>query len=248
MREHGRLEHGGDAVGRDTRVRAWDVPTRLFHWSLVTLMAATWVTFYYAELLADPKLRWHSWSGYALLVLVTWRLIWGFAGSSTARFSGFVRGPASAIGYAADLARGRNRYFLGHNPLGAWMVLILLALVAFQGVIGLFTVEHNDIMAGPLYRLVSEDTQKLLTRWHRLSFDWVILPAIAVHVAANVLYWIFKKEPLIPAMVTGLKPRHDYEDEREAAIVDRPMLRALVSLVIAAAVVLGTITALGGRL
>ncbi len=233
---------------RDTHVHAWDLPTRVFHWTLVTLMAATWVTFYYAEFLQDPTLKWHRWTGYALLVLVTWRLIWGFAGSSTARFSAFVRGPVAAIGYGADLARRRSRHFLGHNPLGAWMVLALLGLVAFQGVIGLFTVEHNDLTAGPLYKLVSEDTQKLLTRWHRLAFDWVILPVIGLHVVANTLYSLIKKDPLIKAMVTGRKPRHDYEDQREAVIVARPILRGMACLLAAAAIVFGTIAALGGKL
>lgn len=229
-------------------VRAWDLPTRVFHWSLVSLIAAAWATFQYSEQLGDPKLGWHRWTGYAVLVLVVWRAAWGFVGSSTSRFARFVRAPHAALRYAADLVSGRGRHFLGHNPLGAWMVLALLALVTFQGATGLFTVEHNDLTAGPLYKLVSEEAQKILTRWHRLFFDWVLLPAIALHVTANVLYGLVKREPLIRAMVTGRKPAQPYEDEAEARLAPRPLTLAVAVLAASAALVFGPLLWFGGRL
>lgn len=230
------------------RVRAWDLPTRVFHWTLVALVLTSWSTFQFSELIGDHRLVLHKRTGYAVLILVVWRMLWGFAGSSTSRFSSFVRGPSTALAYAADLVRGRSRHYLGHNPLGALMVLALLALVGGQAAMGLFTVEHNDLTAGPLYRLVDEDMQKLASRWHRRAIYWFLLPAIGLHVAANVLYGLLKKDPLIAAMITGSKPVADYADAAEAVIVERPILRALLLLAAAAALVLGGITLLGGRL
>lgn len=212
-------------------------------------MLCAWVSFRYAEAIGDFTLRWHRWNGYAVLVLIVFRLIWGFAGSSTARFFTFVRWPWDAARYGIAMLRGGGRHFLGHNPLGTYMVLALLGLVALQAGLGLFVVEHNDSGAyGPLYRLVSEETYKKLTVWHRWLFYWGLLLLIPVHVLANVLYGLVKKDPLIRAMVTGTKPAGDYEDAGGAVFIERPMGRASTCLVIAAAIVFGGILALGGKL
>lgn len=227
---------------------AWDLPTRLFHWTLVTLMACAWISFEYAEEVGDYLLKWHRWNGYAILVLIVWRILWGIVGSPTSRFANFVRSPLAALGYALDLARGRDRHFLGHNPLGSWMVLALLTLVAIEAILGLFTVEHNDIVAGPLYTLVSQEAVKLASHWHWWLFYWVVLWVIAVHVTANVLYGLLKREPLIKAMITGRKPQADYEDAAPAAVLDRPLPRAALCLVAAIVIVFGTIVAIGGKL
>lgn len=228
-------------------VRTWDLPTRVFHWTLVTLIVSAWVSFRYAEKVGDTTLLWHRWNGYAILVLLVWRVLWGFAGSSTSRFSTFVRWPSEAIGYGLAIAKGQPRHYLGHNPLGTWMVLALLGVVGLQAGIGLFTVEHNDIAWGPLYRIVSEETYKKLSHWHLWIFYWVILPLVGIHITANALYGVIAKDPLIPAMVTGRKPAQHYEDAAEAQIVGRPVLRALVCLAVAAAIVFGGIIALGGK-
>lgn len=229
-------------------VVAWDLPTRLFHWTLVALILSAWISVQYAEQLGDNLLKWHRWNGIAILVLILWRLAWGLMGSSTARFAAFLRTPAAAFGYLAALVRGLSARYLGHNPLGAYMVMALLLVVGGNALLGLFTVEHNDITAGPLYRLLSEDAVKQVSRLHRLTFDWVLLPLIAAHVAANVLYGVVKREPLIAAMVTGRKPAAEYTDAATAVIVRRPLLRALFLLAVSAAIVLGSIKALGGRL
>lgn len=235
-------------AGEVARVVAWDLPTRLFHWTLVLAIAMAWASAQYAEKIGDPLLKWHRWTGIAILVLLLWRLLWGVLGSSTARFVSFVRGPGAALGYAARLAGGGHDRYLGHNPLGAYMVLALLVVVGTQALLGLFTVEHNDLTAGPLYRLVSEDVVKRVSRLHRLLFDDLLLPLIVLHVAANLLYGVVKREPLIPAMVTGRKPAADYADAKEALLVDRPLVRAAFLLAVSAATVIGTIKMLGGRL
>ena len=82
-------------------------------------------------------------------------------------------------GLRRRLLRGHTPLYLSHNPLGSYMILALLGAVTAQGVLGLFTVEHNDITAGPLYRLVSEERQKVISRWHTWLFYWVILALVA---------------------------------------------------------------------
>ena len=229
-------------------VRAWDLPTRFFHWTLVILIISAWVSFRFAESLGDFTLRWHRWNGYAILVLLVFRVLWGFVGSSTSRFASFVRWPTHTIGYARALLAGKPLDYLGHNPLGTWMILALLGVVSVQGLLGLFTVEHNDVVAGPLYRTVSEAVWQKFSKWHLWLFYWVILPLIAVHVVTNVLYGALKGKPHVRAMVTGVKTAGDYEDGAEAHFVERPLVRALVCLAVAAAIVFGGIVAVGGRL
>jgi len=229
-------------------VGAWDLPTRLFHWALVVAIASGWVSYRYAEVIGDPTLAWHRWNGLAVLVLIVWRVLWGFAGSSTARFVTFVRGPSAALGYGRDLMSGRARHFLGHNPLGALMVLALLGAAGIEAALGLFAVDDNDLVGGPLYHLVSEEANKELTRWHAWLFYWMILTLVAIHVTANALYEIVQKEPLIRAMITGEKPAVQYEDAAEAQFVPHSLARAALCLALAAAIVLGAILACGGRL
>jgi cytochrome b len=235
------------AVGKQ-RVRAWDLPTRVFHWALVLLILNAWASFRFAAVFADNTMKWHRYNGYAILILIVWRILWGFVGSSTSRWSNFVRWPWHAARYAIDSLRGRDRHYLGHNPLGTYMILALLAAVSLQATLGLMTVEHNDVTWGPLYKLVSEATYKRITYFHVRLLDYLILPLIAAHITANVLYGLIKKDPLIPAMITGSKPAGDYADSQEAVIATRPILRALLCLAIAVAIVFGSIVALGGKL
>ena len=234
--------------GSQDRVRVWDTPTRLFHWILVLLIASAWISFEYSEKFGDFTLRWHRWNGMAILVLIVWRLVWGFVGSSTARFANFVKWPWQAAGYGLDLLRGRDRHFLGHNPLGTYMILALLGLVALQATLGLFTLEHNDTVAGPLKRLVADEERiKLISYLHRRGFN-IILAFVGLHVLANLGYQLVKKDPLITGMITGRKPAGDYEDEAEARIGARPLLRAFLWLLVAVTIVFGTILGLGGKL
>lgn len=232
---------------KKTGVRVWDWPTRAFHWLLVAAIASAWLSFEFAHALGDNTLVWHRWNGYAILVLVVFRLIWGFAGASTARFSHFVRSPMFVLRYARDFAWGNKRVFLGHNPLGTLMVLALLAGVATQGMLGLFSLEHNEIVAGPLKRLISDDAAALVTKWHVRGFK-ILLLLVALHVSANILYGLLAKDPLIRAMVTGRKPLRAYEDEAEAAIPHNVTLRAVVALALALVLVFGGIILAGGRI
>lgn len=228
-------------------MRVWDWPTRAFHWALVICIISAWASAEFAAKLGDPTLKWHRWNGYAILVLITFRLIWGVAGSSTARFSTFIRSPIAAARYGLDLLKGKPRHFLGHNPLGAWMILALLTAVAAQAILGLYTLEHNEITAGPLKRTISDAMTERVSWLHVRGFN-VILALVCVHVLANSLYGLLKGEPLIQAMVTGRKPPKLYEDQPEMQPASALAVRAGLSLLAAIMIVFGTITLLGGRI
>ncbi|MEZ5815860.1 MAG: cytochrome b/b6 domain-containing protein [Hyphomicrobiaceae bacterium] len=227
--------------GGDVTVQAWDVPTRLFHWTLVALILMAYVSRHWG----DAGLVWHMWNGYAILVLVVWRLLWGFVGSSTSRFRSFAYGPAAAIRYGLDFIAGRPRYFLGHNPLGGLVVFALLGLVGLIGALGLFAYDDHDALAGgPLSSRVSDAAWTFATHWHHELFD-LLLVVIGMHVAASVLYLVWKGENLPRAMVTGVKPSRPYEDEAGAR--RSGSWRALLCLGVAIIVVFGGIAAAGGK-
>jgi cytochrome b len=228
---------------------AWDLPTRLFHWTLVALIVSAWVSYEFAEEVGDVTLVWHRANGLAALTLIVWRLLWGIWGPPAARFSSFVRGPAAILAYARTLFTTDAARYLGHNPLGALMVVALLATVGVQAGFGLFATDDNDLVGGPLYRLVGEAQNVTATRWHAFVFNFVLLPLAAIHIAVNLAYTFLKKEPLIPAMLTGQKPAASYVDATVAPVLTgSPLLRALVCLASAAVIVFGGILGLGGRL
>ena len=229
-------------------VAAWDLPTRLFHWTLLATILSAWPSFELAERLGDPTLKWHRYNGLAILTLVVFRLIWGFVGSSTSRWSAFVTWPWHVARYAVDQVSGVGRHYLGHNPLGTYMILALLLAVSGQAMLGLLVTEHNDTTWGPLYNLVPDAWQKTVRHWHGLGLYRVILPLALAHVVANSLYGLVKREPLVRAMVTGRKPAADYADGREAFIGRNVGLKAIGALLLAVAIVAGAIKALGGAI
>lgn len=174
--------------------RVWDLPTRLFHWTLVALIAFSWWS---AE---ERHTQWHVWSGIAVLTLLIFRLLWGFVGSSTARFSSFVRGPAAILSYVRDVNGWRE---IGHNPLGALSVIALLLLIAVQVGLGLFSSDADGLVTGPLTHLVSIDMSDELTGLHDDIFD-VLLIFMGLHVAAVLFYHLFLGKKLVAPMLTGV--------------------------------------------
>jgi len=247
MSQAERVEMSRGAASGPT-VAAWDLPTRVFHWMLALSVVWAWASIHYAEALGDPLLKYHRWNGLFILVLLLWRLMWGGVGPGTARFAGFVRGPTAALDYLRSLVGGQRRVYLGHNPLGAWMVLALLGVLIAQATAGLFSVDQDNLTAGPLYRFIDEGWQKVITRWHRWAFDNLILPLVAIHILANMLYGVIKREPLIRAMITGTKPADKYEDADQSRQLRRPIVVAVVLLLIAASIVFGGIKIATGRI
>jgi cytochrome b len=200
------------------RVRVWDVPIRLVHWLVVLLVAAAWWS---AE---SGRMEWHQYCGYALLGLVSFRIYWGFAGSSTARFTQFVRGPRAILSYL----KGKWATEPGHNPLGALSVIALLALLLTQIVLGLFAVDVDGIESGPLSVYVSFDAGRAAAQWHDELFD-ALLWLIGLHVAAVAYYVLYKKENLIAAMLHG-KRKHAEQLQPVSAVSP---VRLLVGVVLA---------------
>ncbi len=179
-------------------IKVWDLLTRLFHWTLVALMIAQWLT---AE--NDSTMGYHIWGGYAVLTLVLFRLIWGFVGSDTVRFHDFVRGPGAALEYVKALLRGETPLYLGHNPMGGWSIVAMLGLLLIQAGTGLFA--NDDITTeGPLYAWVSKGTSDWLTTIHKFNFNLLLL-VIAVHISAVLFYLLVKRENLIHPMLSGRK-------------------------------------------
>ncbi|MCW5622006.1 MAG: cytochrome b/b6 domain-containing protein [Burkholderiales bacterium] len=217
------------SAGTRRRMRVWDLPVRVFHWMLVILIATSWIS---AEI-GGNAMQIHQWSGLTVLMLILFRIAWGFFGGTHARFSSFVRSPAAAVRYGIGLIRGSREFHPGHNPLGGWMVMALLLSLLIQAGTGLFA--NDDIMLeGPLAARVSKETSDLLTVIHEVNFN-VLLGLIAVHILAALFYLVVKRENLILPMITGDKLLHD--DDQSAAPRSAPLWLAALLLGASAAAV-----------
>jgi cytochrome b len=176
----------------DPGAAVWDLPVRLFHWSIVLFIGLSWWS---AEKSFD---RVHFWSGHALLFLLAFRILWGFAGSSTARFATFVRGPGAVVAY---LRSGRDEQ-AGHSPIGALSVLAMLLALLVQIASGLIQVDEDDFVEGPLAGLVSYDAAVLAHDIHEWSFN-MLLGLVALHLLAVAYYRLVRGRSLVRPMVTG---------------------------------------------
>ncbi len=188
---------------KEPGARVWDLPVRVMHWALVLAVAGSWAS---QELDGIPF--WvHLYCGYAVLLICMTRIFWGVLGTRHARFAAFVRGPRAVAAYLRSLLSGAPVRFAGHNPLGALMIIAMLAMLLAQAVLGLFT--NDEIFeTGPLFGYVSLELSKQLTTLHKQLFDF-ILAAVAVHVFAAFFYLWVKRENLIVPMLTGRKPAGD---------------------------------------
>lgn len=163
---------------------------RLVHWLLAMLIAFSWWSVHHHHT------DWHIWSGCAILTLLIFRLLWGFVGSSTARFSSFVRGPRAVLAHLRGGWRG-----IGHTPLGALSILALFGAVAIQAGLGLISEDEDGIYTGPLSGLVNINTSDTARDIHELWFD-VIVGLIVLHVAAIIFYRL-RGRKLTLSMITG---------------------------------------------
>jgi cytochrome b len=206
--------------------RVWDIPVRVFHWLLVALIVVSFTT----AQIGGNAMRIHELSGFSILTLVLFRVLWGIFGSTYARFSDFVRHPRQAIEYARSLRRGRSAFYAGHNPLGGWMVVALLLCLLVQTATGLFA--NDDVMTeGPLFDWVSKRTSDILSRIHEVNF-YVLLALITLHVAAALYYLWGKRENLILPLFTGRKQGREAQDVPESR--DAPLWLALVLVAVCA--------------
>lgn len=208
-----------------TRIRLWDLPTRLFHWLLVALIAAAIIS----GKIGGAAIDWHGRFGLAIVGLITFRLVWGVIGSSYARFTSFFPTPSSVAAYLRGQWKG-----VGHNPLGAFSVFGLLALVALQVGTGLFA---NDDIAfnGPLFNLISKELSDNLTGIHKLAID-LLIALIALHLTAIAFYTKVKKEQLIKPMITGWK---DIQPGHGESARGGGLIAFIIALAVALAIVYG---------
>lgn len=203
------------------RTRVWDLPTRIFHWTLAAAIVGLVIT----GKIGGNALEWHMRLGYLVMALLVFRLIWGFVGGRWSRFSSFVYGPSTLMAYLRGERGPGGRWEAGHTPTGALSVFAMLGLLVLQVVTGL-VVDDEIATTGPLYRFVSSAVSARATGWHAGVGSWLIISLVVLHVAAIVFYTRVKKHRLVPAMVTGDK---DLAASLEASRDDAPSrIKALV--------------------
>lgn len=207
------------------RIPLWDAPVRLFHWALALL-----VVFSFASgKIGGALLEWHMRSGYAILTLLLFRLAWGVVGSQTARFATFVRGPAAVRAYLRDSRGWAGRAAAGHNPLGAWSVVAMLAALSIQAFSGLF-VDDEIATQGPLAVKVSNAFVSRMSALHAYN-EWLVVALVALHVAAIAVYQWRMRIDLVGPMVRGTL---DVTRATDAAPQRTPALAAAIAAAAAA--------------
>lgn len=193
----------------------WDLPVRLFHWGLAVAFALAWWS---AE---NGEMEWHRRAGYAIFGLVLFRLGWGLLGSSNARFGSFVRGPKAVFRYtSADMLRREAGHHGGHNPLGGWSVVGMLALLTLQVGLGLFAVDVDGLESGPFSYLVEFETSRQAAELHEFVFN-LLLAVVALHLFAVIFHLVWKRENLVGAMFTG------GQGQSETSVIGRALILAL---------------------
>jgi cytochrome b len=185
----------------DRKILVWDAPTRLFHWLIVALVVAAYATW---------RLNWMDWharAGNALLTLLLFRLLSGFFGSETTRFSRFLTSPRVALRHLAHVLRREPDRQAGHNPAGGWMVLLLLALLLGEALTGLYVA--NDVAdVGPFTALAPAPIANAITSLHLIFWD-ALLATVGLHVLAVLVYAVAKGHNLVLPMITGWKTLPD---------------------------------------
>ena len=179
-------------------VRVWDLPTRIFHWSLVLCVIGSVTT----ALTGGNAMLWHFRFGYTIASLLLFRIVWGFVGGRWSRFASFIYSPASTLRYLRG--EGRPEDAIGHNPLGAASIFAMLVFLLAQ--VGSGTFSDDEIAAsGPFAKFVSEATVRSATYYHKNIGKYVVLALILLHIAAIVFYLVRRKQNLSRAMVRGDK-------------------------------------------
>lgn len=176
-------------------IRVWDLPLRLFHWLLVLCIVGSLISVN----LGGNAIEWHAYFGYCILSLLIFRIVWGFVGSTHARFVTFFPNITNIM----DYLKGRAPKVLGHNPIGALSVFALLFVLTVQASTGLF-VDDEVAFQGPFAKYVSNATVSFLSEIHE-SNQVLIYALIAIHIAAIFFYKKFKGEDLIKPVISGDK-------------------------------------------
>ncbi|NDY92181.1 cytochrome b/b6 domain-containing protein [Ideonella livida] len=182
----------------EQRVRVWDLPTRLFHWTLLVAV----VTLVVTGNIGGNAIDIHARVGMGVLALLAFRWIWGLIGGRWSRFWVFVPSPARLIRYLRGRATAQDHPQAGHNPMGAFSVLAMLGILSAQALTGL-VIDDEIAFSGPLVSLVSGGLVSASSSWHRGWGADLLLLLIGLHVLAIVFYRLVKRRRLVKAMVTG---------------------------------------------
>ncbi len=181
-------------------IRVWDLPTRLFHWTLALTLVGSVVS----AKIGGGAMVWHMRFGLVVLALIAFRLLWGVLGGRWSRFASFLYAPATLLRYLRGQARPDEHLEVGHNPLGSFSVFALLGFLALQVATGL--VADDEIAnLGPLNRFVSSATAGQATGWHKNYGQWILIALVVMHVAAILFYLLKKRQNLIRPMLLGDK-------------------------------------------
>lgn len=180
-------------------MRVWDGPVRLFHWALLVLVAVSWSSI---EIFNNMVV--HMRSGMAILALLLFRIVWGFIGSETARFSHFLGNPFNAVTHLMHMTKREPDTQIGHNAAGGWMVLAMLLVLLAQVTTGMLASDADSFVEGPLNHLVGGAWGAWALAQHKLLFT-VIQVLVVLHILALISYAVLKRHNLVRPMVTGKK-------------------------------------------
>jgi len=208
----------------NTAVKVWDLPLRLFHWSLLLLFVVAYFTGSRVQFYAL-----HQAAGIALFGLLIFRLIWGFSGSRSSQFASFLAGPRAVLAHARELLKGRAEPLPGHNPLGGWSVAVMLALLLIEAVSGLFSSTFD--YAGPLAGLVPDEWADRMAAIHAINLD-LLLGMIGLHLLGVAVTSILGRENLVASMIHG---RKHLSAAPAAPLRKGSAVRAVIALIAAAA-------------
>lgn len=229
IRPIGRSGPAHSTVRQDARrvIAVWDAPTRFFHWLTAILVAAAYATWYF------DRMAWHIRIGYALLALLSFRLLWGFFGSETARFGRFLVTPRAAIRYLRLMLRPMPDDQVGHNPAGGWMVLFLLGVLLGETLTGVYVA--NDVAdVGPLTEMTPAPIANAITGLHAILWD-VLLAAIVLHVLAILAYAVKGQNLLLP-MISGRKRLPTRVPQPHMASATRALFLLVCSVILTTAI------------
>lgn len=181
-------------------IRVWDLPTRLFHWLLVSAIIGSVVT----AQLGGNAMIWHFRCGFTIATLLLFRLVWGLVGGRWSRFASFIYSPGTVIRYLKG--QGRPEHAIGHNPLGAASVFAMLVVLIAQVSTGV--VSDDEIAAvGPFAKFVSNATVSMATTYHKAYGKWLLLALVVLHLGAILFYFLVRRKNLVKPMLTGDKPQ-----------------------------------------
>lgn len=183
------------------RTKVWDPVTRIWHWALALSVVVGWCI---GEFRSFSTIQWHFYFGYAIGVLIVFRVGWGFVGPAPIRHRTLLAGLRDTPGYLRRLPIREPSGTPGHNPLGSVSVIALILALAIQVASGLFSEDDGLFSGGPLSGEVPGAMVRQMTEIHNIGAK-VILTLVVLHLCAIAFYWIYKKENLVSAMITGWK-------------------------------------------